>query len=177
MQPVTTYYLEMLSSESLNSKEDSKGLAVTECEIKQYQFNKFLYQFIGDQWLWEDKLSWSDKAWKDYVESDNLRTWVACFNGAIAGYFELFRQGNDVEIIYFGLAESFIGKGFGGYLLSKAILSAWGWSGTKRVWVHTCTLDHPSALQNYLARGMRLYKKETESQALNSNSENSPVAG
>ena len=163
MQPVTTYYLEMLALSSLKNKDDSRGLAVTECEIRQCQFNKFLYQFIGEQWLWEDKLSWSDKAWKEYVESENLRTWVAYYSGAIAGYFELLKKDNDVEIIYFGLAESFIGKGFGGYLLSKAIMSAWEWSGTSRVWVHTCSLDHPSALQNYISRGMKIYKEETSS--------------
>ncbi len=161
MQPVTTYYLEMLSPSSLKSKDDPKGLTITECEIKQYQFNKFLYSFIGEPWLWTDKLSWSDKAWEEYVESEDLRMWVAYYNGAIAGYFELLKKENDVEIIYFGLAGSFIGKGVGGYLLSKAIMSAWKWPGVKRVWVHTCTLDHPSALQNYLARGMKIYKEET----------------
>ena len=166
MQPVTTYYLEMLTLSALKRKDDAKGLVVTECEVEQYQFNKFLYQFIGERWLWLDKLSWSDKEWKEYVESQNLRTWVAYYNGAIAGYFELLKNESDVEIIYFGLAESFIGKGFGGYLLSKAIRSAWEWSGTKRVWVHTCTLDHPSALQNYISRGMTIYKEETENQAI-----------
>ena len=167
MQPVTTYYLEMLDPVSLKSKDDSRGLVVTECEIKQYQFNKFLYQFIGEQWLWEDKFSWSEKAWQDYVESENLRTWVAYCAGAIAGYFELLKKDSDVEIIYFGLAESFIGQGFGGYLLSKAIRSAWEWPGTKRVWVHTCTLDHPSALQNYISRGLKMYKEHTDNQSLN----------
>ena len=68
----------------------------------------------------------------------------------------------DVEIAYFGLAPRFIGKGFGGYLLSHAIKSAWAWEGTRRVWVHTCTLDHPTALQNYKARGLEVYKVGTE---------------
>ncbi|SHO53925.1 hypothetical protein [Desulfopila aestuarii] len=104
MQPVTTYYLEMLTLSALKRKDDAKGLVVTECEVEQYQFNKFLYQFIGERWLWLDKLSWSDKEWKEYVESQNLRTWVAYYNGAIAGYFELLKNESDVEIIYFGLA-------------------------------------------------------------------------
>lgn len=166
MQQVTTYYLEMLSSSSLINRENPGGLAVTECEIKQYQLNKFLYKLIGKQWLWEDKLSWTDKAWQEYVESENLRTWIAYYNGAIAGYFELLKDKSDVEIIYFGLVESFIGNGFGGYLLSKAINSAWEWPGTSRVWVHTCTLDHPSALQNYLSRGMKIYKEEIDNQSI-----------
>lgn len=177
MQTVTTFYLEMLSFSSLKGRDDSRGLELSECEIKQYQFNRFLYKFIGEQWLWEDKLSWSDKAWEEYVESENLRTWVAYYNGAIAGYFELLKQGDDVEIIYFGLAKPFIGKGFGGYLLSQAIMSAWKWSGVSRVWVHTCTLDHPSALQNYISRGMKIYKEETDDQELNTDSGNCPAAG
>mgnify|MGYP001605807776 FL=1 len=69
-----------------------------------------------------------------------------------------------MEIAYFGLAEDFIGRGFGGYLLTRAIESAWAWEGTRRVWVHTCTLDHPSALNNYMSRGMQIYKKEIEEQ-------------
>ena len=162
MLQVTTYYLEMLSSSSLKSSESPGGLAITECEIKQYQLNRFLYKFIGERWFWEDRLSWSDEAWREYVESENVRTWVAYYRGAIAGYFELLKDNGNVEIIYFGLAESFIGAGFGGYLLSQAIKSAWEWPGTDRVWLHTCTLDHPGALQNYLSRGMKIYKEETD---------------
>ncbi len=163
MESVTTYYLEMKSASSLNKKPEPKGLSISECKIKQFQFNKFLYRFIGGPWQWVDKLSWPDDEWKQYVQSDNLRTWVAYFDGAIAGYYELSMQDQgNVEISYFGLAESFIGKGFGGYLLSHAIKSAWDWQGTRRVWVHTCTLDHPGALQNYVSRGMEIYKKETE---------------
>lgn len=82
--------------------------------------------------------------------------------GTIAGYYELHRpDGANAEIRYFGLAAWAIGKGFGGPLLSHAIDSAWAWAGTERVWVHTCTFDHPSALANYQARGMQLYRQET----------------
>jgi GNAT superfamily N-acetyltransferase len=72
----------------------------------------------------------------------------------------------DVEIIYFGLAENFIGRGFRAYLLSEAIKSAWGWHGAGRVWVHTCTLDHPGALRNYLDRGMEIYREEADYRAI-----------
>jgi GNAT superfamily N-acetyltransferase len=161
LETVTTYYLEMKSPSSLKEKEGPGGLEIAECEIKQFQVNRFLYQFVGEAWEWTDKLSWTDGQWKALVENDNHRTWVAYHRGSIAGYYELVREhGTDVEILYFGLAPNFIGKGFGGYLLSHAIKSAWAWEGTKRVWVHTCTLDHPGALQNYRARGMELYREE-----------------
>jgi GNAT superfamily N-acetyltransferase len=162
MSEVTTYYLEMLSPSALKGKDNSGGLIVSECSVDQFQFNRFLYRFVGEPWLWTDKLSWSDQAWKQYVENVNLRTWVAWSGGSIAGYFELLREKDDVEIIYFGLTEHFIGKGYGGFLLTEAIKSAWDWQDTQRVWVHTCSLDHPGALQNYVSRGMTLYKTETE---------------
>ncbi len=162
MNEVTTYFLEMKSPSALIEKANSEGLEVRECEVKEYQFNRFLYQFIGKSWHWVDKLTWSDEIWEKYVASENLRTWVAYYLGSPAGYYELHRKDNgDVEIAYFGLAHNFIGKGHGSFLLSHAISSAWAWEGSKRVWVHTCTHDHPSALQNYKARGLQVYKEET----------------
>lgn len=162
MNKVTTYYLEMKSASMLKSKKKPKKLQINECQIKQFQFNRFLYQLVGEAWEWIDKHTWSDDHWKAYAENDNLRTWVAYYRGSPAGYYELQQQNHeDVEIAYFGLVPRFIGQGFGGYLLSQAVKSAWEWKGTKRVWVHTCTLDHPSALQNYKARGMEVYQIKT----------------
>ncbi len=160
-QQVTTYYLEMNSPDELRYKENpDPDLRVIECEIKQYQVNRFLYEFVGKAWAWYDRLSWVEEAWQQYAENDNLRTWVAYKSGSPAGYYELQYQAEDaIEIAYFGLAEKFIGQGYGGHLLSEAIKCAWDWR-PKRVWVHTCTLDHSSALKNYQARGFKLYKQE-----------------
>ncbi len=164
MDPVTIYYLEMRSAAQLRPGRPADGLDITEARIKQYPFNRFLYQYVGGPWDWHDKLAWSDEQWRDYAEADNLRTWVAWFEGSPAGYFDLERQsGDEVEIKYFGLAPAFIGRGFGGHLLTRAIEEAWNWDSPRRVWVHTCTLDHPSALANYQARGMQLYRSGVQS--------------
>lgn len=153
----------MESPGDLVDKEKPVGFDVIEAEEKEFRFNRYLYQLVGEKWNWTDKLSLSDDEWKQYSESDNLRTWVAYRNGSIAGYYELQKQENDnVELVYFGLAPRFIGEGLGGYLLSHAVKSAWSWGNTRRVWVHTCTLDHDSALGNYMARGFKLYKTEHE---------------
>lgn len=157
----TTYFLEMKLPNELNVKPLPDALSVVECEQPQYQFNRFLYQLVGTDWEWGDLDDWSDEQWRAIVESDDHRTWVAYYRGSIAGYFELYRPGGtDTEIRYFGLVPGVIGKGFGGPLLSHAIESAWSWPGTQRVWVHTCTFDHPNALANYRARGMKLYREE-----------------
>lgn len=163
MSEVTIYYLEMNSINELNPKLESKGLIITEVEIKNFRLNRFLYQYVGEPWQWTDKLSHSDESWKVYAENPMVSTFVAYYRGAIAGYFELQNTASgDVEIMYFGLAEDFIGKGFGGYLLTRAIKSAWALPDVKRVWLHTCSLDHLSALQNYKARGFKIYKEEVE---------------
>ena len=78
-----------------------------------------------------------------------------------AGYFELEEQDvATVELVYFGLLPRFIDQGFGSAFLTVAIEQAWQLD-AKRVWVHTCTLDHPSALANYLARGFRQFDEKT----------------
>lgn len=157
----------MKDKNELSSVEVSNGLSVVEAEIDNFKLNRFLYQYVGEPWGWVDKLSLSDEQWREYVETPNLRTWVAYYKGSIAGYFELSMSDKaDVEIAYFGLAENFIGKGFGGYLLSQAIQQAWNMENVKRVWVHTCTLDHPSALKNYQARGFKIYKQESSTMSV-----------
>ena len=164
MSDVITFYLEMDSPEEhRNRKPKPERLEVVEARVKEGRFNRFLYELVGKQWGWIDKLKESDDEWANYAEDESLRTWVAYSEGAVAGYYELQKQDEgNVELCYFGLAPKFLGKGFGGYLLSHAIDSAWTWEGTRRVWVHTCTLDHESALPNYQSRGFKLYKTETD---------------
>ncbi len=163
MPELTIYYLESRSAGDLQAKTDSGGAKVQECLIKQYEYNRFLYQLVGQRWQWNERLNWSDQQWRDYAESDALRTWVIYSGGTPAGYYELHQdQHGETEIKYFGLALPFIGKGLGGFFLSHAIQSAWDWMGTNRVLVNTCSQDHPGALANYQARGMSIYLTETQ---------------
>jgi GNAT superfamily N-acetyltransferase len=157
---LTTYHLEMLRREELCPKRAGSDFRVIRAEIPCPEFNRFLYAAVGWQWSWIDKLSWDYEQWKAQVERPEFGTWVGYFSGTPAGYYELEQQSDgDIEIVYFGLLPQFVGKGLGGALLTSAIESAWDW-GARRVWVHTCSLDHPSALANYLARGFRQFKVE-----------------
>ncbi len=163
MSDVTVWYLHMERPEDLLAKPQPEGIQLAEARVPQYQFNRFLYELVGAAWGWTDKNSWTDEQWRDYVVDEHLRTWVAWCDGSPAGYFELYRHADAaVEINYFGLAKPFIGRGFGGWLLSEAIDKAWSCP-AQRVIVNTCSLDHPSALANYKARGMTLYQTETRS--------------
>ena len=161
MAEVTTTYLEMTSPDQLRPRvSHDERFRIDEATVDQWQVNRFLYEFVGGQWEWEDKLSWRNEQWQAYVEDESLHTFIANYDGSIAGYFELALRNADVQIAYFGLAPQFIGRGLGGPLLTRAIREAWKLE-PKRVWVHTCTLDHEAALGNYLARGMTVYKTET----------------
>ena len=105
---------------------------------------------------------WDDKKWIDYLENSGVNTYTLKHKKDFIGYFEqIFDKDKlDCEIAYFGIFEEYIGKQLGGYLLSEAIKISFN-IGSKRIWVHTCSLDHKNALQNYLSRGMKVFKSET----------------
>lgn len=158
---VTTTYLEMTDRSRLRPARPPKvEYRLVRVELPSPELNRFLYAAVGADWCWYSRLSWDDAQWLAYLDRPELETWVAEVAGAPAGYFELERQsGGNVQIAYFGLLPDFIGKGIGGALLSEAIARAWT-MGAARVWVHTCTLDHPQACNNYLARGFKVFRTE-----------------
>ena len=126
-----------------------------------FQLNKFFYKNIGKNHHWVDRLVWTEKQWIDYVSNKNVKTYVLKISNDLAGYFELnlHSEKNEVEIAYLGLLEEYRNKRLGSYLLSNAIKNSF-LNKPKRVWVHTCSLDHKNALNNYIARGMKIFKTE-----------------
>ena len=127
-----------------------------------FQLNKFFYKNIGKNHHWVDRLVWTEKQWIDYVSNKDVKTYVLKISNDLAGYFELnlHSEKNEVEIAYLGLLEEYLNKKLGSYLLSNAIKNSF-LNKPKRVWVHTCSLDHKNALNNYIARGMKIFKTET----------------
>ena len=105
---------------------------------------------------------WTEKQWIEYVSDKKVKTYVLKFKEDLAGYFELilYSNKNEVEIAYLGLLEEYQNQKLGSYLLSSAIKNSF-LNKPKRVWVHTCSLDHHNALKNYIARGMKIFKTET----------------
>jgi ribosomal protein S18 acetylase RimI-like enzyme len=119
-----------------------------------------LYDLVGEPWLWRDRRIWSDQELDAYLASPRIHIWSAHQDGETAGYFELQQHADAiVEIMYFGLAPRFIGRGMGGWLLTRAAAEAFALGG-ERVVLNTCTLDSPHALPNYLARGFRIVREE-----------------
>jgi len=156
-------YLEISSINDLLVKNKPfSDLYLEKVNPPNFQLNKFFYKEIGKKHSWTDRLVWDEKKWIDYLEDSRVNTYILKHNNDFIGYFEqIFDKNNlDCEIAYFGILEEHIGKKLGGYLLSEAIKISFN-IGSKRIWVHTCSLDHKNALQNYLSRGMKVFKSET----------------
>ena len=156
-------YLEIKSiSELVVKNKPSNDLYLKKVNPPNFQLNKFFYKEVGKKHSWTDRLVWNDKNWIEYLENSRVNTHILKSNKNFIGYFEqIFDKDNfDCEIAYFGILEEYIGKQLGGYLLSEAIKKSF-YIGSKRIWVHTCSLDHKNALQNYLSRGMKIFKSET----------------
>ena len=156
-------YLEINFLKDLKETTDlSEKYSINLVEPVDYQLNKFFYKNIGKNHHWVDRLVWTEKKWNDYVSNQNVKTYVLKDVDNVAGYFELnlHPEKEEVEIAYLGLLEEYQNKKLGSYLLSKAIKNSF-LEKPKRVWVHTCSLDHKNALNNYIARGMKIFKTET----------------
>tara|TARA_B100000579_G_scaffold436915_1_gene464447 strand:+ start:156 stop:659 length:504 start_codon:yes stop_codon:yes gene_type:complete len=155
-------YLEIKSlNELVSQKKPLDDLNLIKVEPADFQINKFFYKNVGKKHKWVDRLNWKIDNWIDYLNSLGVNTFVLKQKDELVGYFEqiYYKDKKDCEIAYFGILEEYIGKKLGAYLLSEAIKKSFE-IGSKRVWVHTCSLDHKHALNNYLSRGMKIFKSE-----------------
>ena len=162
-QEVRRNYLEINSIQNLKEvKKPSEDYSIQLLDPINFQLNKFFYKNIGKKHKWVDRLAWTESQWINYVSNDKIKTYVLKYKNDLAGFFELIfhLENKEVEIAYFGLLEEYQDKKLGSYLLSQTIKKSFV-DNISRVWVHTCSLDHKNALNNYIARGMEIFKTET----------------
>ena len=128
---------------------------------KDININKFFYRQIGKDHFWRDRLLWSDKEWSKYINNKNLETGIMKINDDLIGFYEqeFHVVKNEIELIQMGILKEYQEKKLGSFLLQYIIHKAFARS-VKRVWVHTCTLDHKHALNNYLSKGFNIFKEE-----------------
>jgi ribosomal protein S18 acetylase RimI-like enzyme len=119
-----------------------------------------LYSAVGEAWQWFDRLEARDKELGEYLGRSTVQVWILRVADEVAGYFELQRyEDGRVEIMYFGLLAPYFGRRLGGWMLTRAVEQAFAMDAT-HVTLHTCTLDSPHALPNYLARGFVIARQE-----------------
>ncbi len=161
-EEVKRNYLEIKSLHDLKEgKKPSEDYSVSMNETKDFQLNKFFYKNIGKKHKWVDRLIWTEEQWIKYISNKNVKTFVLKYKKNLVGFFELIihSEKKEVEIAYFGILEEYQNKKLGSFLLSDAIKKSFQ-ENVARVWLHTCSLDHKNALNNYLSRGMKIFKTE-----------------
>ena len=159
---VVRTYLELATPDALRSApapDADARFPIVRADPCPVALSRELYRLVGDRWHWHDRDAWSDAQLARHL--DGAEVWVMRDGDEPAGFFELGRDAEGgVEIVLFGLAERWQGRGLGAHLLTRAVERAWE-MGASRVWLHTCTLDSPRALPNYLARGFREVRRES----------------
>ena len=161
-EKVKRNYLEIHSLKDLiESKQPSEDYLVNLIEPSDFQLNKFFYKNIGKKHKWVDRLIWTDEQWIKYVSNQDVKTFVLKNKKDLVGFFELIfhHKKSEIEIAYFGILEEYQKKKLGSFLLSEAIKISFK-ENINRVWLHTCSLDHKHALNNYISRGMKIFKSE-----------------
>ncbi len=155
-------YLEINSLKDLKEgNKPSEDYSLSLIDPINFQLNKFFYKNIGKNHKWVDRLTWSEEKWINYASNESVRSYVFKFNDDLVGFFELIfhPEKNETEIAYLGILEEYQNKKLGSYMLSEAIKKSFK-ANVSRVWVHTCSLDHKNALNNYVSRGMKIFKTE-----------------
>ncbi|WP_353266933.1 GNAT family N-acetyltransferase [Gemmatimonas sp.] len=143
---------------------------IAPCPVDQW---RALYRQIGAAWHWHDRDLWDQGRMQTHLDRADVRIYQMVDDTAPAatdpiGFLELERHHDgSVEIAYLGLDHRAFGRGLGAWLVTEAARTAFAWGAT-RVWLHTCTLDSPAALPNYLARGFSIEKTETYEATLSS---------
>jgi len=156
---VTTWDLEQRARPARPLRAAPPGATWVRLAHPATHFYRYLYETVGAPWLWVERRRMPDEQLESIVSDPDVHIGVAYVGGAPAGYFELdarhLRDGvrGEIELAYFGLVPECIGRGLGGWLLDAAIDRAWSMEGTTRLWVHTCSLDHPRALGQYERAG------------------------
>ena len=158
---VQRYFLEIKDFSKSTELNIPKHYKITLDDKKNFELNKFFYKQIGIDHYWRDRLIWSDKEWLKYIANKNLETYILKKGKNLVGFYEqeYHVSLNEVELINMGILKDFRGLKLGSKLLNHAIASG-SRKNPNRIWVHTCSLDHKHALQNYKSKGFEIFKEE-----------------
>jgi GNAT superfamily N-acetyltransferase len=155
-------HLEMCQPPAAATTPLPAGLAIRRATAIPPSEYRALFRAVGEPWLWFSRLCLSDEDLRAVLDDPRVETFVLARGTTASGLLELdCRRDPDVEIGFLGVTPDLVGTGAGRALLGFALERAWS-RPTRRVVLHTCTLDHPRALAFYLSAGFRPYRREVE---------------
>ncbi len=155
-------YLEMRAKPSVDI--EARDLPGTLRRVKNPDVDWYLgvYRRISADLLWFSRLVMPKEAIASIITHTDYEVYALDCGGGDEGLVELdFRTANDCELSFFGVTPNLVGTGAGCALMGRAVVAAWSRS-IERFWLHTCTLDHPRALEFYLRSGFTAYERKIE---------------
>ena len=154
--------LEMLARPLRRPAPENPLLSLRHVERPGLDWFRALFRSVGEDWLWFSRLAMPDAALAAIIHDRNIEVHVLMYGSEEAGLLELdFRHADECEVSFFGLAPEFIGTGAGRWLMNQALERAWS-RPLRRLWIHTCTFDHPAALGFYMRSGFRAFRRQIE---------------
>ncbi|MEX1028149.1 MAG: GNAT family N-acetyltransferase [Candidatus Paceibacterota bacterium] len=157
---ITVFYLEMLAPSHRAVPAPRDGLTVTQVPTPSVPYYRSLHDAVGKDYHWLSRKNLSDEELAEILHDPRDELYVLHVDGTAAGFADLDRrQPDEIELVQFGLTGEFIGQGLGKWFLQWIIDKAWSYE-PNRLWLHTCTLDHPAALPNYKKAGFVQFKEE-----------------
>lgn len=157
---ITVTYLQMFSRPARTVSPPRDGLAVLHAKQPTIGYYRYLYDAVGRDWNWMSRKRLTDADLAAIIHDPRNEVHVLHVDGVPAGFAELDRRtGDEIELVQFGLMREFIGQGLGRYFIHWTVDRAWSYN-PQRLWLHTCTEDHPAAIPNYLKAGFQVYKEE-----------------
>jgi GNAT superfamily N-acetyltransferase len=121
-----------------------------------------LHRRVGEEWLWFSRARMNDGELAAIIHAPGVEVYALVVDGHDEGLLELdFREAGQCELVYFGVTAKLIGSGAARFMMNRALELAWS-RDLSRVWVHTCTFDHPSAVAFYQRSGFRPFRRQIE---------------
>lgn len=155
-------YLEMTEPPASRPVPSPPGLGLRRVAEPDLDWYRDLYRRVGSDWLWFSRLVMPDAEVLAIIRHPEVEVYALTLDGRDEGFLELDRrEPPDIELAFFGVTPAVIGRGAGRWLMAQALDLAWRHR-PDRLWVHTCTLDHPGALGFYLRSGFRAYRRAVE---------------
>jgi len=155
-------YLEMTEPPAAREVPAPDGVELRQVEEPELAWYRDFYRRIGTDWLWFSRLAMPDEELLAIIRHPEVEVHALARDGHDEGLLELDRrEPPDIELAFFGLTPTLVGQGAGRWLMTRALQLAWRHR-PRRLWVHTCTLDHPQALAFYLRSGFKPYRRAVE---------------
>ncbi len=155
-------HLQMFERPPVRTARTETTWTLREVDVPNVEMYRTLFRRVGEDWLWASRLLMSDEELRDVLGNPRYEAYVFEREGQEEGLVELdFRVEGECELSFFGLTPAVLGQGAGRWMMNRVLELAWS-RPIGRLWVHTCSLDHPGALDFYIRSGFVPFRRQIE---------------